>query len=128
VDDARRAVDAGFDGVIVSNHGGRQVDGAIAALDALPAVRDAVSPDFPVLMDSGVRRGSDILKAIALGADCVLIGRPYMWGLAVGGQAGVEEVIRSLAAETDLTLALVGARAPSELDAGFLAEPGPARG
>ena len=127
-DDARRAVDAGFDGVIVSNHGGRQVDGAIAALDALPVVRDAVGREFPVLMDSGVRRGSDILKAIALGADCVLIGRPYMWGLAVGGQAGVEEVIRSLAAETDLTLALVGARALSELDAGFLAEPRPAGG
>jgi isopentenyl diphosphate isomerase/L-lactate dehydrogenase-like FMN-dependent dehydrogenase len=126
-DDARRAVDAGFNGVIVSNHGGRQVDGAIAALDALPAVRDSVGPDFPVLMDSGIRRGSDVLKAMALGAGCVLIGRPYMWGLAVGGQAGVEEVIRSLAAETDLTLALVGAQAPSELDGGFLAEPGPAR-
>ena len=122
-DDAQRAIDAGFDGVIVSNHGGRQVDGAIAALDALPAVRDAVGPYFPVLMDSGVRRGSDVLKAMALGADCVLIGRPYMWGLAVGGQAGVEEVIRFIAAETDLTLALVGARTLSELDASFIAEP-----
>ncbi len=122
-DDAQRAIDASFDGVIVSNHGGRQVDGAIAALDALPAVRDATGPDFPFLMDSGVRRGSDVLKAMALGADCVLIGRPYMWGLAVGGQAGVEEVIRFIAAETDLTLALVGARTPSELDASFIAEP-----
>lgn len=121
-EDAQRAVDAGFDGVIVSNHGGRQVDGAIAALDALPAVRAAVGRDFPVLMDSGVRRGSDILKAIALGADCVLLGRPYAWGLAVGGQAGVEEVIRSIAAETDLTMALVGAHTPGELDPTFLAE------
>jgi isopentenyl diphosphate isomerase/L-lactate dehydrogenase-like FMN-dependent dehydrogenase len=120
-DDARRAVDAGFDGVIVSNHGGRQVDGAIAALDALPAVRDAVGRDFPVLMDSGVRRGSDVLKAMALGADCVLIGRPYMWGLAVGGQAGVEAVIKSIAAETNLTLALLGAQTTAELDPSFLA-------
>jgi isopentenyl diphosphate isomerase/L-lactate dehydrogenase-like FMN-dependent dehydrogenase len=119
--DARRAVDAGFDGVIVSNHGGRQVDGAIAALDALPAVREAAGRDFPVLMDSGVRRGSDVLKAMALGADCVLIGRPYMWGLAVGGQAGVEAVIKSIAAETNLTLALLGAQTTAELDPSFLA-------
>jgi isopentenyl diphosphate isomerase/L-lactate dehydrogenase-like FMN-dependent dehydrogenase len=122
-DDARRAVDAGFDGVVVSNHGGRQVDGAVASLDALPGVRAAVGGDFPVLMDSGVRRGSDVLKAMALGADCVLIGRPYMWGLAVGGQVGVEEVIRAIAAETDLTLALVGARTPAELDSSFIAGP-----
>jgi lactate 2-monooxygenase len=122
-EDAERAIDAGFDGVIVSNHGGRQVDGAIAALDALPAVRAAVGPDFPVLMDSGVRRGSDILKALALGADCVLIGRPYMWGLAVGGQAGVEEVIRMIAAETDLTMALMGAHSPAELDLSYIADP-----
>src|ERR1700730_6733822 len=122
-EDAERASEAGFDGVIVSNHGGRQVDGAVAALDALPAVRAAVGPDFPVLMDSGVRRGSDILKALALGADCVLIGRPYMWGLAVGGQAGVEEVIRMIAAETDLTLALVGAHSAAELDQSYIADP-----
>ena len=107
-EDARAAVQAGFSGIIVSNHGGRQVDGSIASLDALPAVRAAVPPGFPVLMDSGIRRGSDILKARALGADAVLLGRPYMWGLAVGGQAGVEQVIRNLGAETDLTLALCG--------------------
>jgi isopentenyl diphosphate isomerase/L-lactate dehydrogenase-like FMN-dependent dehydrogenase len=122
-EDAERAIEAGFDGVIVSNHGGRQVDGAVAALDALPAVRAAVGRDFPVLMDSGVRRGSDILKAIALGADCVLIGRPYIWGLAVGGQAGVEEVIRMIAAETDLSLALVGAHSAAELDQSYIADP-----
>jgi lactate 2-monooxygenase len=122
-EDAERAIEAGFDGVIVSNHGGRQVDGAVAALDALPAVRAAVGRDFPVLMDSGVRRGSDILKAIALGADCVLIGRPYIWGLAVGGQAGVEVVIRMIAAETDLSLALVGAHGAAELDQSYIADP-----
>ena len=119
-DDARAAIDAGFDGVIVSNHGGRQVDGSIAALDALPGVRAAAGSDFTVLMDSGIRRGSDVLKAVALGADAVLLGRPYVWGLAVGGQAGVEDVIRALIAEVDLTLALVGARTPSELDDSFV--------
>src|SRR6202022_1047850 len=103
------ALGVGLGGVSVSTQGGRRVAGAIAALAALPPVRAAVGRDFPVLMDSGVRRGSDVLKAIALGADCALIGRPYVWGLAVGGQAGVEEVIRMIAAETDLTMALGGA-------------------
>ncbi|MFN2463965.1 MAG: alpha-hydroxy-acid oxidizing protein [Candidatus Dormibacteria bacterium] len=107
-EDARMAVEAGFNGIVVSNHGGRQVDGAIASLDALPAVRAEVGPAFPVLLDSGIRRGSDVLKARALGADAVLLGRPYMWGLTVGGQAGVEHVIRNLGAETDLTMALCG--------------------
>ncbi|MFY9614544.1 MAG: alpha-hydroxy-acid oxidizing protein, partial [Candidatus Dormiibacterota bacterium] len=120
-EDARLAIEAGFDGVIVSNHGGRQVDGAIAALDALPDVRAAAGQGFPVLMDSGIRRGADVVKAIALGADAVFIGRPYIWGLAVGGQAGVEDVIKALVAELDLTLALVGARRPGDLDSTFLA-------
>ncbi|HEV1997118.1 MAG TPA: alpha-hydroxy-acid oxidizing protein, partial [Candidatus Dormibacteraeota bacterium] len=123
-DDARMAVDAGFSGIIVSNHGGRQVDGAIASLDALPAVRAAVGPDFPVLMDSGIRRGSDVLKAGALGADAVLLGRPYMWGLAVGGQAGVEQVIRNLGAETDLTMALCGRTSFRGLDRDLLVREG----
>jgi isopentenyl diphosphate isomerase/L-lactate dehydrogenase-like FMN-dependent dehydrogenase len=126
-EDARMAIDAGFDGVIVSNHGGRQVDGAVAALDALPEVRTAAGEGFPVLMDSGVRRGADVLKAVALGADEVLLGRPYVWGLAVGGQEGVEDVIRALTAEIDLTLALVGARSPEELDPSFVSlAPAPA--
>lgn len=107
-EDAQRAVDAGVDGVIVSNHGGRQVDGAIGALDALPAVREAVGKEFPVLFDSGVRTGADIFKALALGANAVCLGRPFVWGLALGGQAGVEHVIRCLLAELDLTLALSG--------------------
>ena len=115
-EDARIALEHGVDGVVVSNHGGRQVDGAVAALDALVEVREALGETTPVLMDSGIRTGSDVLKALALGADAVLIGRPYAYGLAVGGQAGVESVIRQLAAELDVTLALIGARSVRELD------------
>ena len=107
-EDARRAVQEGADGLIVSNHGGRQVDGAIGALDALPAVRDAVGDELPVLFDSGIRTGADVFKAIALGANAVCLGRPYVWGLALDGQAGVEQVLRCLLAEFDLTLALSG--------------------
>src|SRR3984885_9616831 len=107
-DDARRALDAGVDGLVVSNHGGRQVDGSIGALDALPGVREAVGGEFPLLFDSGIRTGADIFKALALGADAVCIGRPYIWGLALDGQAGVEHVLRCLLAELDLTLALSG--------------------
>lgn len=114
-DDARRAVDAGVDGLIVSNHGGRQVDGAIAAIEALPEVVEAVPEDFPVLFDSGIRTGADMVKAIALGARAVLVGRPYVWGLGLGGQNGVEQVLRSLLADFDLTLALSGYTKPSEL-------------
>jgi lactate 2-monooxygenase len=120
-EDARIALEHGVDGLVVSNHGGRQVDGAVAALDAVVEVRDAVGPDAVVLMDSGVRRGADVLKAVALGADAVLLGRPYAYGLAVGGQAGVEAVIRQLTAEVDLTLALAGGRSLRELDRSFVA-------
>jgi lactate 2-monooxygenase len=107
-DDARRALDAGVDGLIVSNHGGRQVDGSIGALDALPAVRDAVGGELTILFDSGIRSGADVFKALALGANAVCLGRPYIWGLALDGQAGVEYVLRCLLAELDLTLALSG--------------------
>lgn len=107
-EDARRAVEAGMDGLIVSNHGGRQVDGSIATLDALPAIREAVGDDYAVLLDSGIRTGADAFKAIALGADAVLLGRPYIWGLGVGGEAGVRAVLRSFLADLDLTLALAG--------------------
>jgi len=115
-DDARQALEAGVDGVIVSNHGGRQVDGAIGALDALPAVREVLGEAFPVLFDSGIRTGADVFKALALGADAVCVGRPFMYGLALEGQAGVEKVLRGLLAELDLTLALSGYTTISELD------------
>jgi lactate 2-monooxygenase len=119
-EDATRALELGIDGIVVSNHGGRQVDGSVAALDALVEVRDAVGPDAVVLMDSGVRTGADVLKAVALGADAVLLGRPYVYGLAVGGAEGVEAVIRQLAGELDLTMALAGARSVAELDRSFV--------
>jgi lactate 2-monooxygenase len=115
-EDARLSVEHGVDGIVVSNHGGRQVDGAVAALDALIEVRNEVGPGATVLMDSGIRRGADVLKALALGADAVLIGRLYAYALAVGGAAGVEAMIRQLAAELDLTLALAGGRSVRELD------------
>lgn len=119
-DDARQALDVGMDGVVVSNHGGRQVDGAVGSLDALPAVVDAVAGRAAVLLDSGVRSGADVIKALALGADAVLIGRPYAYGLALAGEAGVAHVIRSLLADLDLTLALCGCAGIAELDRGIL--------
>jgi lactate 2-monooxygenase len=118
-EDARLAFEHGMDGVIVSNHGGRQVDGAVAALDALAEVRDAL-PDAVVLMDGGIRTGADVLKAMALGADAVLLGRPYAYALAVGGRRGVEELIQNLMAELDLNLALLGAHSVGELDRSWL--------
>jgi lactate 2-monooxygenase len=120
-EDAVRAVTAGVDGVIVSNHGGRQVDGAVAALDALVEVRAAVGPGPAVLMDGGIRSGADVVKAMALGANAVLVGRPYVYALAVGGEEGVAALIQQLAAETDVTLALMGAGSISELDASWIA-------
>ena len=114
-DDARRAADAGMDGVIVSNHGGRQVNGAIASAEALGPIADAVGDRLDVLFDSGIRGGQDIVKAIALGAKAVLLGRPYAYGLGLDGTAGVEHVIRTILAEFDLTLALSGHATPGEL-------------
>ena len=107
-EDAARALDAGVDGLVVSNHGGRQVDGSVATLDALPEVLAAVADRVPVLMDSGVRGGADAFRALALGARAVLIGRPYVYALAVAGEAGVREVIENLSAELDLTMGLAG--------------------
>lgn len=120
-DDARRAVDAGMDGIVVSNHGGRQVDGAIGSLDALPGIVEAVGDRLTVLFDSGVRGGSDVAKALALGARAVLLGRPYAYGLALGGEAGVRHVLRCVLAELQLTLALCGLTGPAELGPDVLA-------
>ena len=106
--DASAAAEHGMDGLVVSNHGGRQVDGAIATLDALPAIVDAVGGRIPVVLDSGIRSGADVFRALALGASAVGLGRPYVWGLAVGGEAGVREVIRNLRADFDLTMGLSG--------------------
>ena len=121
-DDAERARDGGVDGIVVSNHGGRQVDGAVASLDALVEVREAVGPDYPLLVDGGIRRGADVIKALALGADAVLIGRLYAYALAAGGAAGVEALIRQLLAEVDVTLALCGSSSVRELDESLLVQ------
>jgi isopentenyl diphosphate isomerase/L-lactate dehydrogenase-like FMN-dependent dehydrogenase len=113
-DDARRAVDAGADAVVCSNHGGRQVDGAVGSLDALPGVVEAAG-ELPVLFDSGIRTGADAVKALALGAVAVLLARPYVYGLAVGGEEGVRHVLRTFLADLDLQLGLSGHASVGEL-------------
>ena len=114
-DDARRAVDAGVEGLIVSNHGGRQVDNSVGALTMLPEVVDAVG-DVPVLFDSGIRTGADVFTAVCLGARAVLLGRPWVYGLALAGEDGVRHVLRSVMAEFDLTMALTGQTRVADLD------------
>ena len=114
-DDARRALDAGMDGLIVSNHAGRQIDGAIASLDALPAVVEAVGGRVPVLFDSGVRGGADVFRALALGAAAVCVGRPWVYGMAIAGEEGAREALRNLVAEFDLVLGLSGHRSVAQL-------------
>lgn len=121
-DDALRAAEAGVDGVVVSNHGGRQVAGSVGAADALPRVAEAAGDRLTVLFDSGIRTGDDIFKALALGAKSVLVGRPYAYGLGLDGQAGVEHVIRCLLAEFDLALALSGHSRPTTPTADDLIE------
>ncbi|MGC2191675.1 MAG: lactate 2-monooxygenase [Candidatus Dormiibacterota bacterium] len=122
-DDARAAQDAGLDGLIVSNHGGRQIDGARAALDCLAEVVGA-SGGLPILFDSGIRTGSDVIKALALGARAVLLGRPYVFGLALAGGRGVDHALRCLLAELDLTMALSGHASVSSLKRDLLVGPG----
>jgi lactate 2-monooxygenase len=120
-EDAKRAVDYGVDGIIVSNHGGRQVDGSVSSLQALIEVRKALQGKIPLLFDGGIRRGADVVKALSLGANAVLIGRNYLWGLALGGEEGVKQVVSDLLADTDLTLALSGCSRIEELDEKLLA-------
>jgi 4-hydroxymandelate oxidase len=124
-EDARLAIDAGVDALVVSNHGGRQLDGAAAALDVLPEVVDAVGGRIEVMVDGGVRRGVDIVKALALGARAVLIGRPYLWGLAVGGEAGVQWVLERLRDELRLAMGLTGATRVDQITSAMV---GPAPG
>jgi lactate 2-monooxygenase len=119
-DDARLALEHGVDAIIVSNHGGRQVDGAIAALDALPAVVSAIEKKIPILFDSGIRYGADALKALALGARAVLLGRLYLWGLAIAGEQGVHDVVQNFLADLDLTMGLSGFCSVAELDPSIL--------
>jgi lactate 2-monooxygenase len=107
-DDAARALDAGVDGVWVSNHGGRQIDQSVPTLEALPAVVDRVAGRVPVVFDSGIRQGADALIALALGATAVALGRPYAYGLGIAGEEGVREVVRNVLAELDITLGLSG--------------------
>ena len=127
-DDAVRAVELGARGIVVSNHGGRQVDGAVASLDALPAIREAVGRGTTLILDSGVRTGSDVAKALALGADAVALGRPYLYGLALAGQDGVRDVVANVLAELDLTLGLSGVTSVADLGPDLLqAAPCPVR-
>lgn len=121
-DDARRALDTGVDGIVVSNHGGRQVDRSVAALEALVSIRETLGPDPTVLMDSGVRSGADLFVALALGADACLLGRPHIYGLALDGAAGVSAVIDNVLAELDLTMGLVGAASIEEITRDLLVE------
>lgn len=114
-DDARKAVDMGIDAIIVSNHGGRQVDGSIGSLDALVDIRAAVSADVPLILDSGVRTGADVFKALALGAGAVTLGRPHIYGLALDGSRGVADVIRNVIGELDLTMGLSGVATIGEI-------------
>jgi len=127
-EDALLACESGSAGVVVSNHGGRQLDGVPATIEALPEVVEAVAGRVPVLHDGGIRRGTDVVKALALGAQAVLAGRPFIWGLAVDGEQGVAAVLELLRAELELALALLGCRSPSELTPAHVARRATSRG
>ena len=114
-DDARQALEGGMDGIIISNHGGRQVDGALATLDALPQISAVVQNRIPILLDSGIRGGADVYKALALGATAICVGRPYVYGLAIAGEQGVREVIQNLMADFELTMGLSGCTKTSDI-------------
>ncbi|MGB0524618.1 MAG: lactate 2-monooxygenase [Flammeovirgaceae bacterium] len=119
-DDAQKALDYGMDGLIVSNHGGRQVDGAVGAIECLPSIVDVVNDQVPVLLDSGIRTGGDVFKALALGAKAVCIGRPYVYGLAIAGALGVQEILKNFLADLELTMALAGCKSIAEINRDML--------
>jgi len=119
-DDALRAAEYGVDGIVVSNHGGRQLDGTPAALEVLEEIAEALDGRMEILLDSGVRRGTDVVKALALGAKAVLLGRPYVWALAASGQAGVQNALRLLREEFDVAMALAGCARVAEIDASLI--------
>jgi isopentenyl diphosphate isomerase/L-lactate dehydrogenase-like FMN-dependent dehydrogenase len=119
-DDAARCVEYGVDGIIVSNHGGRAEASGRSTIESLPEVVDAVAGRIPVMMDSGIRRGTDILKALALGADAICIGRPYVWGLSAFGEEGVAKVLEILRTELQIAMQLHGVPSLGELDRSFV--------
>ena len=123
-EDARQAVERNFDGIVVSNHGGRQVDGSVSTLKSLQMIRGAIGPDYPVLFDSGIRSGSDLFKAIALGANAVLLGRPYVYGLAIDGLNGINQVCAHILAEFELTMRLSGCRCIQDIQQNMLVPSG----
>ncbi len=123
-EDARIALDKGVDGIIVSNHGGRQLDGTVSPLRVLPGIAEAVGDAIPVMMDSGIRRGTDVLKALALGAKFVFVGRPFLYAAAIGGEVGVTHAIRLLSSEINRNMGLLGINAPGEMGRDRLLEPG----
>jgi len=125
-DDAELALEHGAAGLVVSNHGGRQLDGAVATIDALPEIAEAVGGRCEIVVDGGVRRGTDVLVALALGADAVQVGRPTLWGLVVDGEAGARRVLELLREELDLALALLGCRSVAEVGADHLRRLNPA--
>ena len=122
VEDARIACDVGADGIVVSNHGGRQLDGAPSSISALPAIADAVGARTDILFDGGIRTGADLMRALALGAKCCMIGRPYVWGLGAMGKAGVAKAVECLRTELEVTMALTGTRTISEIGPQVLAD------
>ena len=119
-DDARKAIDYGMDGIVISNHGGRQVDGSVSTIEMLPAIASAVNGKVPLLLDSGIRGGADAFKALALGATAICIGRPYVYGLALAGEQGVREVLQNFMADFELTMGLAGCQSIQEVKSEML--------
>jgi len=124
-EDAALAAEAGVDAIVVSNHGGRQLDGTVPSVEALPEVVEAAGDRLEVLLDGGIRRGADVVKALALGARAVLVGRPILWGLAVGGQQGVQRIFELLKLELEVAMAIAGCRDVTEITPALVRRLGP---